>query len=379
MEKFVELIQRVHKERFSVVMNKIVAEKIPVAFLSLETTNNAINAANNFCKQGVNVIALITLDTTPPTDLNTDFEILHIDKFLKLPLRPKYIFVDDATAARFAVQYISDCTLLYPIYRNTEAIYNTFMEHLTDLQEVYESLIDEESKKTFCGYWLSSITERFGEIVYTNTQHYILNGFIPERNSILIDVGAYDGGTATFFSEMGYKVYAFEMDTKNFERAKKISEGKNFVIENMGLGSYEHEMRYKSNGSISQFDPNGSEVAKVTTLDAYVRRNKIPRVDFIKFDVEGAELDVLKGATTVIAQFKPILAISAYHKWDDFWTLMKFVKSIRPDYEFAMRQYRSSLEDLPPSDFNLYIENMLYSLGLDVKECWYNECVLFAR
>ena len=105
----------------------------------------------------------------------------------------------------------------------------------------------------------------------------------------------------------------------------------------------------------------------------------MPRVDFIKFDVEGAELDVLQGATSTIARDKPILAISAYHKWDDFWTLMNFVKSIRSDYEFAMRQYRSSLEDLPPSDQNIQLENFLYSLGLDVKVCWYNECVLFAR
>lgn len=66
MKKFVELIERVHKERFSVVMNKIVAEKIPVAFLSLDPINNAIQIVQNLRGSGANVTTLITLDSAPP-------------------------------------------------------------------------------------------------------------------------------------------------------------------------------------------------------------------------------------------------------------------------------------------------------------------------
>ena len=68
MKKFVELIQRVHKERFSVVINKILAEKIPVAFLSLAPINNAIQTVNKLReKGGVNIKTLITLDAPPPS------------------------------------------------------------------------------------------------------------------------------------------------------------------------------------------------------------------------------------------------------------------------------------------------------------------------
>ena len=154
---------------------------------------------------------------------------------------------------------------------------------------------------------------------------------------------------------------------------------KKFIVENFGLGSYKHEMRYEAPGnSCTQWNINGSDIAKVITLDAYVRENKLPSVDFIKLDVEGAELDVLKGATVTIAQFKPILMLSAYHKWDYFWTLMNFVKSIRSDYEFAMRQYTTTFDD-DPAQFANGLDEMLFSLGLDVKVFWYNECVLFAR
>lgn len=66
MKKFVERIQRVHKERFSVVINKIWAEKIPVAFLSLAPIANAIQIVNNMRTQSANVTTLITLNSPPP-------------------------------------------------------------------------------------------------------------------------------------------------------------------------------------------------------------------------------------------------------------------------------------------------------------------------
>lgn len=66
MKKFVELIQRVHQERFSVVINKIITEKIPVAFLSLAPIEQAIGIADQILSQGVNISNLITLSTPPP-------------------------------------------------------------------------------------------------------------------------------------------------------------------------------------------------------------------------------------------------------------------------------------------------------------------------
>ncbi len=95
-------------------------------------------------------------------------------------------------------------------------------------------------------------------------------------------------------------------------------------------------------------------------------------------DVEGAELDILKGATITIAKFKPILALSAYHKLDDFWTLTNFIKSIRPDYEFAMRQYATTTEDITDW-FPKNIVDMLNYFEMAVDMPNYEECVLFAR
>ena len=65
MKKFVELIQRIHQERFPVVMNKIVAEKIPVAFLSIAPIEQAIEIVKNLREQQLNIKELVTVNPPP--------------------------------------------------------------------------------------------------------------------------------------------------------------------------------------------------------------------------------------------------------------------------------------------------------------------------
>ena len=370
MKKFVELIQRVHKERFSVVMNKIITEKIPVAFLSLAPIEQAVGIVNQLRSQGANVTTLI-IPTPPPLDLKLDFNIVNLEQVKKIQPRLEYVFVIDNTAARVAIKYLPDCQTLSINMGFTDNIYLTFMEHLTDLQEVYESLIDEESKRAFCGYWLGKISNKFGEYVFNKNAQYITAGFIPERGAILLEGGVFNGETSAFFTDMGYKVYAFELDKVSYERSKKLAEEKGFILENMGLGSFDGTLQYNENGGVgNSWNAGGKDTAKVITLDTYVYEKKLPRVDFIKLDVEGAEYDTLRGARTILSRWKPILAISAYHKLDDFWTIMNFIKSIRPDYEFALRQFAQTTKSGAPR---------FYSLGLDPDVRNFNECVLFAR
>ena len=250
--------------------------------------------------------------------------------------------------------------------------YEVFMENLPELQGVYESLMDEDSKRTFCGYWLGNISHQFGELVHANTPHYVNEGFIPKKDDIVIAAGAADGGTATFFSQMGCKVYTFEMQKNLFEKTKIVAEEKGFVIENLGLSSFDGKLGYSG----QTLTINQASSVNVTTVDSYIREKNLPRVDFIQLDVEGAELDVLRGAAASIARFKPVLAISVYHKWNDFWVLMNFVKSIRSDYEFAMRKFPETVEDMPDMVRNIDIQ---YSLGIEPDWRNFSEVVLFAR
>ena len=375
MEKFIELIKDMHEECYDKVLENIAREKIPVAMLSIVAAKESLEIAKSF-SSGLNLTHFIT---SSKENLVADFEIISVDDAFERHLRPEYIFTLDAIDARFAAKTFPASKVLYPKRNNTTKIYDTFMSNLPALKKVYESLIDEESRKTFRGYWLGNVSNRLDKIHHSKNPHYMTPGFIPEKGAIVIDGGSYDGGTCLRFTERGFKVYGFEMDKNTFGYAAQVAKQKNFVVENVGLGAYNHEAKYLPlNGGATRLNEGGSEIAQIITLDDYVREKNLPRVDFIKLDVEGAELDVLKGAATTITRFKPILALSAYHKWDDFWTLMEFVKDLNPEYEFALRQYHVSIEDEPLA-LNEKIFPQLANLGLEICFKNYYECVLLAR
>jgi FkbM family methyltransferase len=70
------------------------------------------------------------------------------------------------------------------------------------------------------------------------------------------------------------------------------------------------------------------------TIDALVARGALDRVDFIKMDVEGAELDVLKGAAHTLRTQQPRLALAAYHRPDDLAVLPAFIASLGLSYRW---------------------------------------------
>jgi hypothetical protein len=59
---------------------------------------------------------------------------------------------------------------------------------------------------------------------------------------------------------------------------------------------------------------------------------------FIKMDIEGAELDALKGAENTIRRYRPILAVCLYHRAEDIYEIPIFVKGICPDYRLFTRK-----------------------------------------
>jgi FkbM family methyltransferase len=75
-----------------------------------------------------------------------------------------------------------------------------------------------------------------------------------------------------------------------------------------------------------------------TSLDDYVS-SKLSRVDFIKMDIEGAEMDAIAGAAKIIRKFKPRLAISAYHRPNDLWEIPMRLKSLNQSYEIYFEHH----------------------------------------
>jgi FkbM family methyltransferase len=78
----------------------------------------------------------------------------------------------------------------------------------------------------------------------------------------------------------------------------------------------------------------------VTTIDHLVSELKLPRVDFIKMDIEGANSNALAGATATLAKFRPRLAISTEDVGEDYMLVPPIVREASPGYRCVPGQAR---------------------------------------
>ncbi len=212
-------------------------------------------------------------------------------------------------------------------------------------QTVYDCLSDELSKKVFVGYINAKLTLELSHLQnLQSTPQYFpddLPSFYPSDNEVFVDGGAYDGDTLrTLLSKTNgigcHKYYAFEPDTQNYQRLSS------FLLENdiqfveafqQGLWSVQDTLYFRGNcGMASVIVDSGEMEIKVNAID-----NLDAEVTFIKMDIEGAELEALKGASETIRKYKPKLAISLYHHPQHLTEIPLFIKSLCPDYSFFLR------------------------------------------
>ena len=94
-------------------------------------------------------------------------------------------------------------------------------------------------------------------------------------------------------------------------------------------------------GSHVSFEPieNCDGTTSTISIDDFVKDNDLKKLDFIALDVEGAELQTLKGAQNSIKEFKPDLAISIYHNFKDFSEIPKWIFNQNLGYKFYLGHY----------------------------------------
>ena len=100
-------------------------------------------------------------------------------------------------------------------------------------------------------------------------------------------------------------------------------------------------------GTCVEMHPFPDQEGKVKTLsiDDLVEKNGLSRVDFIKMDIEGAELEALSGAQESLRKFKPNLAISIYHSLEDFSGIAPWINKLHLGYNFHIRHFTIHQEE----------------------------------
>lgn len=175
--------------------------------------------------------------------------------------------------------------------------------------------------------------------------------FELKENEVFIDAGAYRMETTIAFKKWcpDYKkVYSFEPDYLNYEKCKlKIEKEQIERVDlfNIGLWSEKKTLHFKrggDDGTGSLINDDGEETIEVNSIDNILKGDE---VTFIKMDIEGAELEALKGAKDTIRRFTPKLAICLYHKPDDIFEIPIYIKELVPEYKMGIRHYSTYLYD----------------------------------
>jgi FkbM family methyltransferase len=197
---------------------------------------------------------------------------------------------------------------------------------------------------------------------------FIYKGYFYEKNGVsikveegdhVIDGGACYGDTALFFAHHAGKkgrVYSFEFVNDNIRILEKNASINPELHDRIQLvahplwSSSGVPVFYESNGPATNVSMNKKISDKsfevpTASIDDLVGSGKIEKVDFIKMDIEGAEVEALKGAIKTITKFKPKLAICLYHRESDFQTIPEFIKSLDLGYRFYFNHYTMHAEE----------------------------------
>lgn len=178
-----------------------------------------------------------------------------------------------------------------------------------------------------------------------------------EDEEILIDAGCLDLSSSLLFKQYCNhvkKVYAFEPDPKNYQICVARKE-ENACLEveilPFGVWSEQSELQFDaSNDGSSHVCSDGSIHIPVMPIDKIV--DPEDKITLIKMDVEGAELEGLKGAQETIRRNKPKLAICIYHKPQDMVEIPLYIKTLVPEYKLYVRHHSNAAS-----------ETVLYAVG----------------
>lgn len=171
---------------------------------------------------------------------------------------------------------------------------------------------------------------------------------IWDGTNAFIDAGAYDGQNILDATEkfgLLSKVIAFEPDLDNFKKIDQLiswpSVTKEAVLYPCGVWSETLALHFHSGaGESAAVSEHGNIVIPVVSLDEALK-GIVP--GFIKMDIEGAEIEALKGAKVLISKHKPTLAICIYHTPSHLYEIPLLLKTWNLGYKFYLRFHGHNL------------------------------------
>ncbi len=312
--------------------------------------------AVNYLKSiGAKVVCFIDRDPAKNGTKIEDVPVIMPDEISKYNFKSVFI------AARHAVKQVMD-NLAHNNLNMISFDGYFVIKNYERLSYVRDTLLeDEKSVTVFNAILFAMLTSSLQSCyeVMEKDMYFSLPEFSGNFEEIFVDAGAFVGDSVERFiwENLGtFKhIYAFEPGERQFvalqKRMKRLSEEWAFTDDKVtlvkaGLGEKSTQMSYTfvedfpiRHGLISETSENSNkseDKIQVCSLDEFLEGKE---VTFIKVDIEGMEMDFLKGAKETIKKYRPKVAICVYHYPSDLYEVAEYLKELIPDYKFKIRQH----------------------------------------
>lgn len=218
---------------------------------------------------------------------------------------------------------------------------------------VHDQLADDRSRAVLCAVLETMLTGDRSHLqpVFEKDQYFAIAQFCGTEREVYVDAGAYVGDSLERFIWAHYGIFqkalAFEPGPRQFAALKRRSDR---LIAEWALDASQVELVPAALGETAGIEHaasqsgqmtslaigSGSEEIRIVRLDDHLAGG---RISFLKADVEGMEMPLLRGAAETIRKYRPKLAICVYHYPTDIPVISRYLQSLVPDYRFALRHH----------------------------------------
>jgi FkbM family methyltransferase len=316
-----------------------------------------------FNKHKVYPVAII--DKEVCNNVNIDIPVLSLQEALKIYTNDEFRIV--ISSPRFSEEiknelkkhinneliYNFECELYYSYIFDIEEYKSYLIENIDNIMELYNNLEDDFSRITLENVIegrLSGDLEYFKKVFVPN-QYFCENIIKLSNDEVFLDIGACDGDSLKDIVKRTngkFKaIYCFEPDKQCLIELNKTKEKiklPNINIIDKGawdrieIFNFSSDSEHGASKIVEDENNLTNNTIETVQIDDIVKE----KVTFIKMDIEGAELNALKGAKNIISKYKPTLAICVYHKNEDFIEISKYIRSLVPNYKLFIRHHNIS-------------------------------------
>jgi FkbM family methyltransferase len=229
------------------------------------------------------------------------------------------------------------------------------LQQKEDVRKASSLFCDEASRREFLAQLRWRLLLDFDGLPppVAHTIYFPDDLIVLQPDEVFVDAGAFDGDTIqSLVAKQGAAfagVIAFEPDPANFARlttyvaSLPIDVRRKIELHPVGLGTHRHSVFFEASGTSAATESAQGVEVEIASLDEMIGNRPC---SYLKLDIEGAEVNALRGARHCIERNRPVLAVCSYHKQDHLWRIPLLIHSYASKYRFFLRPHLLEVWDL---------------------------------